>query len=98
MTTTNTNKMELLVNSANGQYIPQIFAKSFGIPENFTNWDEIKEDVAFLAEDNSNENEDYWEVWDTILNNAELKSGFSLYHNEDLWAVPEGFDWDTLEF
>lgn len=90
-------EMELLVNSECGQYIPQIFARSFGSPENFLNWDEIKEDIEFLASDNSNEHEDYWEVWEDVLTNVELKSGFTLYQNEDLWAVPEDFNWDEYE-
>jgi hypothetical protein len=95
-TENNTKEMELLVDSHHGQYIPQIFANSFGLPENFLNWDEIKEDIDFLKQEDSNEHEDYWEVWDEILNNAKLKSGFELYHNEDLWAVPCGFNWDDF--
>lgn len=90
-------EMELLINSAHGQYIPQIFAQTFGLPENFINWDEIKEDIEFLKSEGSNEHEDYWEVWDELINNAKLKSGFELYQDDDLWAVPEGFNWDELE-
>ena len=97
-TENNTQEMEFLVDSHHGQYIPQIFAKVYGLPENFDNWEEIKEDIYFLSEDESNEKEDYWSVWDEILTNAKLKSGLELYQNEDLWAVPEGFNWDEFEY
>ena len=94
----NKTELELLVDSHHGQYIPQVFAKVFGLPENFTNWDGIKEDIYFLSQDGSNEHENYWETWEYVMDNAKLKSGFELWQNEDLWAVPEGFNWDELEF
>jgi hypothetical protein len=42
------------------------------------------------------DNEQYWGAWDTVLNNCILEdkwgNKFTLYQNDDLWAVPEGYD------
>ena len=85
---------ELLVDSRHGQFIPQMFAKIYGIPENFSNWDEIKEDVLFLQKDESNEDENYWDIWDTLLDTAKMIPECELYQHEDLWAMPIGFDYE----
>lgn len=90
-------QMELLINSANGIYIPRIFATTYGAEENFENWDEIKDLIDSLANVESFEFEDYWDTWEELVDNAKLKDGFTLYHNEDLWAVPEGFEWDEFD-
>ena len=56
----NKKEMELLVNSANGIYIPQIFAGRYRNPENFENWDEVKDLINSLACAESVDFEDYW--------------------------------------
>jgi len=83
----------LLVDSHHGVYVPQIFAQ-------MVQADQIEaDDKSILLE--GPENEDYWETWEDVLNYCELTdqdgNKFTLHHDFDLWAVPVGFDWDTLE-
>ena len=83
----------LLVNSANGVYIPQFFAESAG-------GGQINDDDREILLSGP-ENDDYWECWEDVLNYCELTDTdgqkFTLHHDSDLWAVPVGFDWETLE-
>ena len=85
---------ELLVDSHHGIYMPQVFAQVYGIPENFSNWDEIKDDILFLQDEDNVDHEDYNEVWDDILDNAKMIPECTLYQNEDLWAMPIDFDYE----
>ena len=83
----------LLVDSHHGVYVPQIFAQ-------MVQADQIEaDDKSILLE--GPENEDYWETWEDVLNYCELTDTdgqkFTLHHDSDLWAVPVGFDWETLE-
>ena len=92
-----TNKLEpeLLVSDAQGIYIPKTFADVFGIPENFQNWDAIKEDIEFLQKENSPEHIEYWDTWDELIDNAILQANgttYYLYQNGDLWSVPSTYE------
>jgi hypothetical protein len=85
---------ELVVDCHHGIYIPQVFARTYGLPENFTNWDEIKEDIEFLQAEDSVDKEEYFDVWSDVIDTAKLTvSGneYYLYTNDDLWAVPIGY-------
>lgn len=68
--------MELLINSANGVYIPQIFSERY--PEYLT--EEQKSDLS------NPENEFYWDTWVTILDTVSI-DGKILAENGDLWLM-----------
>jgi hypothetical protein len=92
-----TNKLEpeLVVDCHHGIYIPQYFARTFGLPENFSNWEEIREDIEFLQAEGAPEKEDYFDVWCDVIDNAKLTvngNEYYLYTNDDLWAVPVGYE------
>jgi len=82
---------ELLVDSHHGIYVPQIFCQTYNDPENFENYEEIKEDMETVAKIGP-DGEDYWYIWDDLLNKIVLKGNATLYIHEDLWAMPEDFD------
>lgn len=85
---TNKNTMthpELFINSAHGQYIPQIFGQT--ISEWFKK--QIKEDL--LNDISNTENEQYWDAWDMILGMTfKTPSGqkFHVEQVEDVWIIP----------
>jgi len=57
-------------------------------------YDLSKENLDILKAGPTNENEWYWETWETLLNN----SNGELYHNGDLWEVDidKLNDWEAL--
>lgn len=76
----------LVAGSANGLYIPQIFAEKYRqeVQEQFG--DEI------LSELSTPDYEYYWEAWEDVLDRFETEiNGVKhvLIHDEDLWLVPE---------
>lgn len=82
----------LLFDSAYGVYIPQAACESLPL-ENVS-----LEDISICLA--GPEHKDYWEVWEDILNNATITlpgGRYTLYQDNDLWAVPEDFAWDTFE-
>lgn len=88
-------KAELLVTSANGVYIPSIFCNDYSIPENFKNYNFLKEDLEYVANEENIYKEDYLDRWCNIENNAVLiADGTECYlcFYEDLWAIPCGHD------
>lgn len=90
----NKNKIELLLDSHNGTYIPQMFARIYGTPENFLNWDKVRDDIEILASENSQENEQYFDIWCDVIDNAILRNNWTLYENEDLWAVSPDYEFE----
>lgn len=83
----------LYADGCRGIYIPQFFAQSV-----------IRNCVAGVSPDDwaileaGPEHDLYWDVWDDVLANAELtnpKTGetFTLWQDDDLWAVPKGAEW-----
>jgi len=86
----------LLIDGSSGMYLPQEFAKKYG-----KEWSIPEEDLKTLlagpqepedAEWGTDSLEDYWEVWNDILNNAETTINgkkYILVQDEDLWAVPK---------
>lgn len=83
----------LLVDSNRGVFVAQSFAKTY------TDHNIKADDLAILLE--GPDNDDYFETWEDVLSYCELTdqdgNKFTLHHDCDLWAVPVGFDWDTLE-
>lgn len=89
----------ILLNDSYGIYIPQKFAQFFNHPENFFNYKKVNEDLNFLASEDSYENSDYWDIWEEILNLAAMLIDghkYSLYQDGDLFAIPEGFNFDNF--
>lgn len=93
---------ELLVNDAAGIYIPQEFAKTYDIKENFANYDEIKDLIKELQEENSIDNEHYYDIYQDLIDKAILFMNDSKYYlypgDGGLWAVPEGYDNEEFFF
>lgn len=77
----------LLLDSNRGDYIPEIFARCYEhrIPEHI---------YSYLQDP---EREEYWEAWAWVLDTVTIEiDGYPhyLWHDGDLWAIPEGFDLD----
>lgn len=79
--------LELLLNDSRGIYIPQNFAVHF----NMDHWGVRDEDRdILLLGPNDAENEWYWEVWESVLNNAsyvdDKGNRWVLWQEGDLFA------------
>lgn len=78
------NAVELLMSDNRGQYIPRDWAE-----ECTDNWTGVTSEQRLVLQ--SPENEDYWEVWEEVLNNAKYTDEFgevwTLYQDGDLWAI-----------
>ena len=91
----NVKEPELIIADSWGIYIPQRFCEGFS--SYITNMDEIKEDVEICLK--GPDEEDYWEAWDNIVDNAKLTNdrgenltiGY-LPESSDLWAIPEDYE------
>jgi hypothetical protein len=86
--------MEFLINDAHGIYVPQIFATEYLEKWNHSLNDE---DIAILK--NGPDEEFYWEVWETLMNDAEIVVNdeiFRLWQDGDLWALGESDIVDDL--
>jgi len=81
---------ECIVDSAHGVYIPQTFAELYldgtVFPHNV-----CYEDQAVLLD--GPENEDYWDVWNDVLDYFEVKqsnSTVTIHQDMDLFAIIDG--------
>lgn len=85
----NEGKIDCILDGQHGIYIPQLFAKLY--PE-FVNGEDKEILIA------GPEHEQYWDAWDDVLNYAEWKDDegnkWTLYQNDDLFAVREDFEWE----
>ena len=80
--------MELLINSANGIYIPQIFAENYS--HLLLHPEKNKEDMQILLSGPGHP--EYWEAWFDILD-AKLTNGCELWPDEDLWLLEKNEEW-----
>jgi len=92
-----TNEPELLINDAHGIYIAQLFCQTYS--NYITNMDEVKEDFEICLK--GTDEEFYWDAWDNLLNNVQFtndrKENYTignLGESGDLWAIPEGYEFD----
>lgn len=81
------NAVVLLVDGARGVYVPETFATMIDLSE----WDGIsQEDLLALQLREFGDDGDYWDIWDTVLNNATYTDTdgnvFRLHQDGDLWA------------
>lgn len=90
--------IELLLDSGRGVYIPQNFAQDcLGYPSDSENGWEFSEDAALVLLKGPDDNEEYWEAWESMLDRAIFKLAggtWRLYQDGDLWAV--NWDWMTI--
>jgi hypothetical protein len=78
--------MDLLLDGNRGIYIPKQFIDTYGVPE----WQGITEEQRQIL--SNTEHEDYWEVWEKILQDASIVQDgvkYTLYQDGDLWLVAE---------
>jgi hypothetical protein len=86
----------LLVDSLHGIHCPQIFVQKYG--HLIQNKNELADDLDILKHGNGSD--EYWDAWDAVEREAVLKikgKKYTVHQDEDIWAVPEGFDWDTID-
>jgi hypothetical protein len=77
------NNIEFLLSDARGIFLPRDFYQGFDLDK----WHLKAEDLTIL---NDPENENYWDVWDYVLNTAYFKidgKKYTLYHGGDLLAI-----------
>lgn len=72
----------LLINSAHGVYIPQVFAETIDWNA-LDNWDEDQKSILLAGP----EHEFYFEAWQEILDNCETIDGGRLHQDGDVWLV-----------
>lgn len=111
--TTTTETMQCLIDGHHGVYVPQVFATAFqtadwGITEeqaevlrhgpDHANADDRDDPQEVYAEQCWGEL--YWEIWGTVLNNAEWRDGegnlWHLHQDSDLFAVRADHDHDNI--
>lgn len=77
----------LFLDSARGQYIPRDFAQC--IKREFISGIST-ETLDFLAQENSNESPDYWDVWFSVLDTCKVTYNggeYMLHQDGDLWLL-----------
>jgi len=79
---TKVKQAELFADSARGIYIPQHFAETAN-REKFKHIDPAQWSILESGPDHEN----YWEVWDEVLSDAETDCGGVLHQDGDLWIV-----------
>jgi hypothetical protein len=87
-------EMILWIDSSRGQYIPQAFALSFA--NRAKNVTGVDEDTWAILEAGP-EHEEYWDAWSSIDNAfiiADNGLRYHVLHDEDVWLVPVGMEWN----
>ena len=77
----------LILDSRHGVYIPEIFGRCYE--------DRIPERLYSFLQDP--EREEYWNAWEWVLDNVTIEidgQPHYLWHDGDLWAIPDGIDFD----
>lgn len=89
-----TEKPILLIDGHHGIYIPKLMA--LDIIAGNVKCENKNELLWELGELGNPDNECYWEAWEDLLDKAILLdtkgNKFTLYQNDDLWAIPEGYE------
>lgn len=93
-TTTKRPQPELIIDGCRGIHIPWHFAQYYA-----PYWRGITAEQLGILESGPDHG-DYWDVWNQVLDSALLRiasngeEDWSLYHDGDLWAIPNGMVWD----
>jgi len=77
----------LLVDSRNGIYCPQVFAKTV----NRDMFPTIKQDAWEILESGP-EHDEYWDVWAYEVEGQTSTDGATIYQDGDVWAV---YEWEN---
>ena len=86
------SKLEMLIDSHHGVYIPQIFAQYF--EEQVRKHDPEIADILLSGPDH----EDYWESWAQLIDYSDFVlindkgERYTVTQNEDVWAYPEDME------
>lgn len=80
----------LIIDGHFGIYIPQIFATRYLTGADCMRCGILLDYAAALE---NTDNELYWEAWESVLNNYKSEDGETLYQDQDVWLVPNGFEW-----
>ena len=84
--------IECIVDGSHGVFVPMVFAQTVnrallsGVDA---------ETLDYLAKEESVEDVDFWDIWDSVLNNARIAHNGKIYHlhqDGDLFII----DWDNL--
>lgn len=79
-------KIKLLCDSHHGVYLPSIWCSN---TDNI--WNINSKDWEYLSDPNNLDDENYWDVWEDVLNDASYTDKrevvWTLYQDEDLFAV-----------
>jgi hypothetical protein len=85
----------LLLDGNRGIYLPKVFAEEI-IAGSYKVKNMNAEIRSYLAELGNPDNEFYWDAWEDLLRECILidtkGNEFSLWQNDDLWALPEEMD------
>jgi hypothetical protein len=73
----------LLIDGSSGVYVPQRFIEEHAIDWKLENVD--ADSIESIK--NGPDDEWYWEAWIDVTDHATHKDGFTLYQDDDLWAV-----------
>lgn len=83
-------EMKCLVGSGAGIYVPMCFASNYEMKA----WGVSEENQEILK---NPDHDLYWDTWDDVLNLASFTDDkgqkWSLHQDEDLFAVPDGYEW-----
>ena len=84
--------IKCIVDGRHGVFVPQWFAQTVNraLLSGVTT-----EDLDYLAKEGSIEDDGFWDIWDSVLNNARITHNGKIYHlhqDGDLFAI----DWDNL--
>lgn len=88
------DNFNLIYTDGHGVFIPQLFARGMRDTVFEQQSDSVKEAITNLKKEDSNEDEFYWEDWETILNGYVWKDSdckYSLYQNGDLWQINDTY-------
>jgi hypothetical protein len=87
--------MILWLSDAHGQYIPQLFAKSFSDRDKHV---EGVSDDDWLTLEEGPTHLEYWDAWLDVTDNAVVTDAngekYTVYHDGDCWLVPLGMIWN----
>lgn len=83
----------LILDSSRGTFIPRDFVSNYlGMVnrEHCAKWNIDYHKAEILSLGDTPENEEYWETWDIVLNNAFFMhegKKYTLHHDGDLWGI-----------
>lgn len=87
----------LAVDCHHGVYIPKVFVECYAHHLDMDD-KEIAFCVSIIREGPDDpDNDFYWEAWDELMSRVSITIEgvkYSLHQDDDLWLVPEDYDWD----